>query len=420
MAQLPEPLLAEAASLDARNPFAAWQREFFQPEGAIYLDGHSLGPLSRFAERAIRDVVEGWRHQGVAGWMEGAPPWFTWSEELAGRVAPLVGADASEVVVANSLSVNLHNLLLTLWPGGPGGVVLVDAQAFPTDRAVVKAFARRVGAEVAELTPSPSGLYRMDDVVAALAPPVRLAVLPGVVYTTGQLLDMRGVAAAARAAGVRLVLDLAHVFAAVPVELHAWDVDAAVWCHYKYANAGPGAVAGAFLHARHAAVEPALPGWFSAAPEVRFGDPRRLAPVPGAAGLQIGTPDVLSLAALSGALIPLERVGVRAVRHASLALTGFLLKCLDAARLAGLVVTTPRGQDERGGHVAFHHPRAEEMVAALRRQGVFADYRRPDIVRMAPVPWVTRFRDVAVAVERLAAVVRGPGRFGESPQPFSF
>jgi kynureninase len=245
-----------------------------------------------------------------------------------------------------------------------------------------------------------------SDVIASFTEEVAVAVLPSVVYTSGQLLDMARVTAAARERGVVILWDCSHSVGAVPHRLSEWGADAAFWCHYKYLNAGPGAVGGLYLNRRHFGRAPGLAGWFSSAKDRQFDMAHELTAATGAGALQIGTPHMLSLAPLEGALSLHREAGMDRLRAKSLEMTAFLRR-MTAAELSpyGVGVVTPAEDDRRGGHLALTHPEAAPLCKALRRAGVVPDHRPPDIVRLAPVPLYNSFADCVAAVSCLADIL---------------
>lgn len=407
-----------ARRLDDGDPLPTLRARFhLPPPGQIYLDGNSLGLMPLAAEAGVRRVLDEWRTLAVGGWLDGMPPWFTLAEEIAARVGGLVGAEPGEVAIANSTTVNLHQSLATLYPaqGAASGrtKILAFADEFPSDLYAVASFLRGHGLDPQEhLTLVPSGPDRRLDEAAvcrALAddPTLRLAVLPAVVYTTGQLLDLRTIVRAAREAGVLIGFDLSHSVGVVPHRLHEDGADFAFWCHYKYLNAGPGAPGGLFLHARHAGRPPGLAGWWGAHKERMFDLGRELDPAHGAGALQIGTPTILGMAAIEGALGVTEEAGITRLREKSLRLTTYLMERLET-RLpfaAGeFRFVNPREDQRRGGHVALAHPEGSRLCRALKSAGVATDFRAPDIVRFAPVPLYNTFEECHETVERLHEV----------------
>ena len=403
-----------AHPLDSADPLAPLRERFYLPAGApVYLDGNSLGLLSRDAEASVQRALDEWKTLAIGGWLDGAPPWFTLAEDLAARVAPLVGAGPGEVAVTNSTTVNLHQLLATLYQpaGGRTKIVAYDGE-FPSDLYAIKSHLRLRGVDPEEglllVPPGPDRLLDQGALTRALDDPaVALAVLPAVVYTTGELLDLRAITAQAGTRGVLVGFDLSHSVGVVPHRLAEDGVDFAFWCHYKYLNAGPGAVGGLFLHARHADRLPGLAGWWGSNKTAQFNMSSELHPAGGAGGLQVGTPPILGLAALGGALDIVEEAGIVQIRKKSLALTAYLTMLLCAPQLAvhGFDFANPAENHRRGGHISLVHPEAARICRALKDAGVITDYRPPDIVRFAPVPLYNTFADCEAAAERLSEIM---------------
>jgi kynureninase len=391
----------DPAARDAADPLPAGPGRFLPPPGTIYLDGNSLGPPTPRGLELCRKVLDDWVRLGVAGWTEADPPWFTWAERLAARQARLlVGARVGEVAVTGGTTVNLHQLLATFYrPEGRRRKLVADALAFPSDLYAMKAHA---GADLV-LVPSRDGrTIAAEDVEAALGDDVAVLLLSGVLYRSGQLLDIPRLTAAAHACGALAGWDLCHAVGIVPLELAAWGVDFAVWCNYKYLGGGPGAVGGLFVAERHRGRRPALPGWWGSDKARQFDMAEDFLAAEDAGAFQIGTPPILGMAALDGALDVYEEVGVAEVRARSLRLTRLLRERVEAA---GLTVVTPEADAARGGHVAVAHPEAVRIGQALREAGVVPDVRPPDIVRLAPHPLYTTYAEVAAAADALAAVV---------------
>ncbi len=405
----------DPAALDRADPLAHFRAEFFLPPGKIYLDGNSLGLLSRRAEAALQRAVDAWRTLGIDGWTSAEPRWLTAAESVAQQLAPLVGAEADTICVTGQTTLNLHQLLATLFePAHPTRRVIVgDALNFASDTYALQSHLRLRGLDPAthlRLIPSRDGrTLALEDICAALAAPdVQLAVLPVVQFTSAQLLDVATIAREARARGVLIGFDCSHSIGAVPHALEADGADFAFWCNYKWLNAGPGAVGGLYLNRRHFGRAPGLAGWWGVRAERRFAMSLQHEPAPGASALHIGTPHLLSLAPLMGSLDQIaEAGGIGALRRKSLALTEFLLARIDAELAPlGFGVATPRPSAERGGHVALVHPEAWRISQALREAGVVPDFRGPDMIRLAPSPLYTRFADCAEAVARLKRIVQ--------------
>jgi kynureninase len=405
--------MRSSAVPDAADPLARFRAEFFLPPGKIYLDGNSLGLLSRRAEAHVQRVLGEWRTLGIDGWTEASPPWITLSETAAARIAPLVGATPDEVAVTGSTTTNLHQLLATLFdPAAVRNVILADELNFSSDLHALHSHLRQRGLDPARhlrLVKSRDGrTLHPDDIVAAFTPDVQLAVLPAVQFISGQLLDLPAITREARARGILIGWDCSHSIGAVQHTLDQDGADFAFWCHYKYLNAGPGAVGGLYLNRRHHGHASGLAGWWGVRPDRRFALDARHEPAPDASALHIGTPHVLSLAPLLGSLeIIAEAGGVPALRARSLALTAFLMEAADR-ELAGLGFTlaNPRADQERGGHVALAHPEAWRICQALKAAGVVPDFRRPDIIRLAPAPLYTTFAECAGAISQLQTIMR--------------
>ena len=274
-AMAPDSFPFQAAALDRADALARWRGEFFVPPGQIYLDGNSLGLLSRPAEAAALRVLREWRELGINGWTDATPPWVDLAERTAQQLAPLVGAAPETLAVTGSTTGNLHQLLATLFdPTATRRVILGDELNFSSDAHAVTSHLRLRGLDPAthyrEVRSRDARTLHADDLIAAFTPDVQLAVLPAVLFTSGQLLDVARLTREARARGVAVLWDCSHSIGAVPHAFAADDVDAAFWCSYKYLNAGPGAVGGLYLHPRHQARAPGLAGWWGVKLARRF------------------------------------------------------------------------------------------------------------------------------------------------------
>ena len=437
-------MFADPAALDAADPLGRFRAEFFLPPGKIYLDGNSLGLLSRRAEAHLARVVAEWRTLGIDGWTEASPPWLTLAEIIAEKIAPLLGAAPDELCLTGQTTANLHQLLATLYevggalcpdsahPSGPKTppttdrrVIVGDALNFASDSYALQSHLRLRGLDPAQhlrLIPSRDGrVLRLDDILTAFsAPDVQLAVLPAVVFTSGQLLDVATLTRKAGQRGIIIGWDLSHSIGAIPHTLGGdAGPDFAFWCNYKWLNAGPGAVGGLFLHRRHHARAPGLTGWWGVRADRRFAMSPHHEPAAGAAALHIGTPHILSLAPLLGSLELIEEAGgLCALRAKSLALTDFLLALIDRDLAPlGFTVATPRGEPARGGHLALAHSDAWRLCQALKAAHVVPDFRAPDLIRLAPSPLYTSFTDCAEAIARLKhiALTRAQDNFPSAP-----
>jgi kynureninase len=400
----------DARRRDAADPLAGFADRFHLPADH-YMDGNSLGPVSDAAVAAVERVLEQWRERGIEAWTDVDPDWWHYGEDLGDRVAPLVGAAPEEVCVANSTTVNIHSLVGTFLEEADSPGVVVNDLDFPTDHYAIRAQLRARGHDPDEhlhVVESRDGRTIAEaDVEATLAEEdVGVLFFPSVLYRSGQLFDVERLTRAAHEHGAYAGFDLAHSVGVVPHHLDDAGADFAVWCHYKYLNAGPGAVAGLFLADEHFGVTPGLPGWWGHEKETMFDMNPTYTPARSAGAFQIGTVNVLSAAPLYGALDVVHDAGIEAIREKSVALTDYLLALADE-RLAehGYAVGSPRDPDRRGGHVALEHPEGVRVSEALRDRGVVVDFRPPDVVRVAPAPLYTGFEDVYDVVEACRAVV---------------
>ena len=415
-----------ARALDASDPLAAFAEEFHHPYDGngrrlLYLCGHSLGLQPKSAARYVEQELKDWQRLGVLGHHAAARPWIPYHEQAAAPLAGLVGAQESEVVAMNSLTVNLHLMMVSFFrPGATRNRVLIEKSAFPSDRyAIVSQLAfhgLNPAEHLIEIEPRPGErALRTEDMVERIeraGASLALVLLPSVQYLTGQSLDLPPVIEAARRAGAVVGLDLAHGIGNTPSSLHDWNVDFAVWCSYKYLNAGPGAIGGCFVHERHArsAALPRFAGWWGHDPAARFQMGPDFDPIPGAQGWQISNPPVLSAAPLLASLDIFRRAGMARVREKSIALTAFLQRLVEI-RLAGLVdIITPGAASERGCQLSLRIARppgaAKRCHDHLSEAGVVSDWREPDVVRLAPIPLYNSFGDVFAAVDALSQAVR--------------
>ncbi|WP_371481844.1 kynureninase [Kitasatospora sp. NBC_00315] len=386
---------AECEALDAADPLAALREEFSLPEGVIYLDGNSLGALPvRTPERVRRTVEAEWGKELIRSWNEAG--WFEQPYRLGGRIAPLVGASAGEVVVCDTTSVNLFKVLsaaLRLRPGRR--TVLGDGAAFPTDLYIAEGVTGLFeGARSVLLSSAEELEARLDDDVAAV-------VLSHVDYRTGELLDMAAITARVRAAGALMIWDVCHSAGALPVELNSCGADFAVGCTYKYLNGGPGSPAFLYVAERHqdAAVQP-LSGWFGHARPFAF--EAGYEPTGGIGRFLTSSPSLLGQAALEASLDVWEPVDLRAVRAKSLALTDLFIALVEPLDVE---VVTPREHARRGSQVALRHPDGYPVVQALIERGVIGDFRAPDLMRFGFTPLYLSYAEVWEAARHLAEVL---------------
>ena len=424
-----------AARLDDDDPVSGFADRYHVPGNALYMDGNSLGPASDASLAALDRVVNEWRERLIEGWTDADPPWFTVGERLGEALAPLVGADPSEVVVGNSITVNIHTLVGTfldelLAGNGPelagvdaadgtwemdGGsevvpAVLVNELDFPSDHYAIRAQLRQRGIDPDEklrVVESRDGrTIDPRDIESALDAhdDIGIVWMPTALYRSGQLFDSERIAAAAHEAGAYVGFDAAHSVGAVPHEFADAGVDFAVWCTYKYLNAGPGSIGALYVAERHHGLTPALAGWWGHEKATQFEMKMEYTPADSAGAWQIGTPPLFAAAPLEGAIELLREAGIDRLREKSLALTDFLIALVDA-RLPEVAIGTPRNRDSRGGHVALEHPDAERLSAALKSRGVIVDFRPPNVVRVCPAAPYTSFADVLEVVDEIEAIL---------------
>jgi kynureninase len=412
-----------ARHLDDADPLASFREQFHLPRRPggrllIYFCGHSLGLQPRGARELVLRELDAWAEHGVEGHFRGEAPWYSYHDLVRDAGARLVGARPDEVVFMNGLTVNLHLMFATFYrPTADRWRILIDEPTFPSDRYAVASQLRHHGysPERGLLTvgprPGENRLYPEDveRLLAEQAGTVAVVFLSGVNFLTGQWLDIPRLAEMVHRYDAVLGLDLAHAVGNVPLRLHDWNVDFAVWCSYKYLNAGPGAVAGCFVHARHGH-DPTLPrlaGWWGNDPATRFRmqlEPD-FVPRPGADGWQLSNPPILSLAPVRASLALFDQAGMAALRAKSERLTGYLLDLLDTLPPGRCEVLTPRQPEAHGCQVSLRiGDRPREAQKALESAGVVGDFREPGVIRAAPVPLYNTFQEVWSFVHILAAV----------------
>jgi kynureninase len=404
-----------AQQLDNEDPLRSFRDRFHLPLGnnrepVIYFAGNSLGLMPKSAKRIVEQELEDWAKLGVDAHLKAKTPWYSYHETLREPTARLVGAQPIEVICMNSLTVNLHLMMATFYrPTKSRFKILMEEPAFPSDTYAIKTQIIHHGLDAKDallLARPREGEFtvRTEDILDLIKQHVgELAVvlIGGVNFFTGQLFDIPSITAAAQKHGIRVGVDLAHAIGNVPLSLHDWNVDFAVWCSYKYLNAGPGAVAGAFVHERHATNRnlPRLAGWFGNDPNTRFRmhlEPEFI-PVASADGWQISNPPILSMAPLRASLAIFEEAGgIEALRQKSIKLTSylqFLLADIGSEKLFDII--TPREAKKRGCQLSIQaqeHPK--EVFGKLEAAGVKCDFREPNVIRAAPTPLYNTFHEV--------------------------
>ncbi|MED2971268.1 kynureninase [Fictibacillus sp. B-59209] len=403
--------LGKWKELDEKDFLKNFKNEFYLKEGVLYLDGNSLGLLSKRAEKTLLESLNDWKECGIDGWMAGKHPWYTLSEELGKKLSPLIGANPEEVIITGSTTGNLHQLTSTFFkPSGSKSKILADELTFPSDIYALKSqLALRSldpGQHLIRVKSRDGRMIEEEDIIKAMTDEAALIVLPSVLYRSGQLLDMERLTSEAHKRGILIGFDLCHSIGAVPHKLSEWNVDFAFWCNYKYLNAGPGSVAGLYINAKHFGKEPGLAGWFGSNKDKQFDMNHDFVAADTAGAFQIGTPHVLSTAPLIGSLEIFEEAGMDRLREKSLNLTRYMMELIETELAGfGFTIGNPRDDIRRGGHVCLEHDEAARICKSLKENGIVPDFRAPNVIRLAPVALYTSFEDVHKAVQRLKKIM---------------
>ena len=412
-----------AQKLDAEDPLRDFRDKFHLPLGKdgkplIYFAGNSLGLMPKAARKIVEQELDNWADLAVDAHHRAGTPWYSYHEALRGPTARLVGTQPNEVICMNSLTVNLHLMMATFYrPTKSRNKILMEEPAFPSDTYAIKSQIVHHGLDPKDaliLARPREGEFTVRteeivDLIERYGDQLAVVMIGAVNFFTGQLFGIERITAAAQKHGIVVGFDLAHAVGNVPVALHDWNVDFAVWCSYKYLNAGPGAVAGAFVHERYATNTklPRLAGWFGNDPNTRFRlhlEPEFI-PVPSADGWQISNPPIFSMAPLRASLsIFHEAGGMEPLRAKSMKLTGYLEFLIEQIGSKKFSLITPTDPSARGAQLsiqAHEHPKQvhEELIAA----GVKCDFREPNVIRVAPTPLYNTFHEVWRFAEILAA-----------------
>ena len=421
-----ERTLSYARARDAADPLTRFREQFARPlsaagEPLVYLCGHSLGLQPLAARQRLNEELDDWAALGVRGHESARRAWIGYHEHMTAGLAALAGARSGEVVAMNSLTVNLHLMLASFYrPAGGRTRILMEANAFPSDRHAVASQISWHGLDPAtallELQPADaSGQITTEQIeyfLSTRGTEIALVLWPGTQYLSGQVFDLPRIAAAAQRHGCVVGFDLAHSIGNVPLSLHDSGADFAVWCSYKYLNAGPGAIGGCFVHERHAR-SPSLPrlaGWWGHDPLTRFAMAPEFDPTPGAQGWQISNPSILSAAPLLASLDLFAAAGLTHLRAKSVALTGYLAFLLDSLPVE---ILTPAGVSARGCQLSLRlgseAAPARSVFERLQHAGMVCDWREPDVMRVAPVPLYNSFEEVFRFAAALETTLRDVG-----------
>jgi kynureninase len=395
---------------DAADPLAGYRGRFHIPSHesreAVYFTGNSLGLMPRTVRSYVEQELNDWENLGVEGHLNAKNPWLPYHEFLTEQIASVVGALPIETVVMNSLTVNLHLLMVSFYrPTHKRRKIIIEKGAFPSDQYAVESHIRFHGydplEDLIELEPQPgeTTLKTSDilDVIGREGLSTALILIGGVNYYTGQAFDMKAITAAGHEAGGVVGFDLAHAAGNIQLQLHDWDVDFAAWCSYKYLNGGPGSVGGAFVHERHAQSFdlPRFAGWWGHDKETRFLMGPDFHPMVGAEGWQVSNPPILQMAALRASLEIFAEAGMSALTEKSRKLTGYLESLIREIGDDRITVITPQDADQRGCQLSLQVKGGDKSLHdRIVEKGVFADWREPDVIRVAPVPLYNSFLDV--------------------------
>jgi kynureninase len=407
-----------AHELDGIDPLSSYRSKFLIPkqksgEDVIYFAGNSLGLQPKSVREYVEQELKDWETLGVEGHLHAKNPWLPYHEFLTEQTARTVGAKPNEVVNMNSLTVNLHLMMVSFYRPTPARhKILIEAKAFPSDHYAVQSQIRFHGFDprtsIVEMNPREGeSTIRTEDIEELLekeGDSIALVMFAGVNYYTGQAFDMGRITKAGHKKGCIVGFDLAHAAGNLVMNLHEWNVDFAVWCTYKYLNGGPGAVGGCFVHERHVKDDsiPKFLGWWGHDKQTRFLMEHEFIPIPTVESWQVSNPPILQLASLKASLDMFDDVGMKALREKSEKLTGYMEFSIEQKKDTGIEIITPKDKTERGCQLSLHiRGRGKELHQKLLDNGVICDWREPDVIRVAPVPLYNTYKDVYEFVEIL-------------------
>ncbi|RZK56530.1 MAG: kynureninase [Pedobacter sp.] len=407
--------LAYAKALDSNDPLKELRNEYLFPKQNgkpfIYLCGNSLGLQPKVAKEVLQKQLDNWENLAVEGWFEGESPWMFYHKELKKLMAPIVGAKPAEVCPMNTLTVNLHLLMVSFYkPTAKKFKIIMESGAFPSDQYAIESQVRFHGFDPAdaiiEVAPREGECtLRTEDIVKSIeenCDEIALVLFGGVNYFTGQWFDMQAIAKAGHKIGAVVGFDLAHAAGNVPVQLHDWDIDFACWCSYKYQNAGPGGISGIFVHEKHFSDSSLnrFAGWWGYKEKERFKMEKGFIPELGADGWQVSCTQVMPMALYHASLQLFEKAGfITALRNKSKTLTSYLFYVIDQINISlggeQYKIITPRTEDDRGAQVSIiAKENGKQVFDALVAENVLGDWREPNVIRLSPVPMYNSFEDV--------------------------
>ena len=403
-----------AQFLDEQDPLKEFRNKFYIPlvngKEAIYFTGNSLGLQPKTAQDYVLNEMENWANFGVEGHHHGKNPWIKYHEMFPALLSKIIGAKEEELVVMNQLTVNLHLLMTSFYrPTKERFRIICETKAFPSDQYAITSQVKLHGFDpdnaIIEISPRDGEFnIRTEDILAVIhqyKDTVALVLFGGVNYYSGQVFDMPAITKAAQDAGAYCGFDLAHAAGNVHLNLHDWNVDFACWCSYKYMNSGPGGVAGVFINERHITNVslPRLAGWWGHDKESRFKMEKEFIPIPTAEGWQLSNTNIISMAVHKASLDVFEEAGMERIIQKSKALTGYLFFILDEINKLSaekfIDIITPRNENEHGCQVSMLMLKnGKKVFEELKKQSVIADWREPNVIRIAPVPLYNSFEDI--------------------------
>ena len=416
--------LSFAKQLDAADPLKSFRDKFIIPEvdgkQQIYFLGNSLGIQPRSTKQYIQQILDDWSALGVESFLHAKEPWIDYHDKLIRPLAKIVGALPNEVVVMNQLTINLHLMLVSFYdPDATRYKIICEAKAFPSDQYAFETHVKNKGFDpsstIIEVTPR-QGEYtlRTEDIISIIEQhghETALVLFGGINYYTGQFFDLEKITKAAKSFGIKVGFDLAHAAGNVELHLHDWEVDFACWCTYKYLNSGPGAIGGVFIHEKnHDRNLKRFAGWWGYDKPTRFNMEKGFKPMPGAEGWQLSTPGMFLYAAHRAALEIFEEAGWKKILAKQKLLTEYLWYLLDevnnSATKKSIEFITPRNEKDRGCQVSMLMlEKGKEVYNGLMQQGIFTDWREPNVIRLAPAPLYNTFEEVWSFSDKLKALI---------------
>ena len=390
-----------AKHLDSKDNLSKYRDRFYLNENEIYMDGNSLGLLSKDAEESLLRVLEEWKTLGINGWGNPKAPWFYFSESLAALQAPLMGAKSEELIIHSSTTLNLHCLLGTFFkPAKKRNKIMIDILNFPSDRYAIESHMKLRGFDpnVNLIVIESKDGRTLDEsyIISKMTDEVSLILLPSVLYRSGQLLDIKILTEEAHKKNIIIGFDCCHSAGSMLHKLSEWNVDFAFWCNYKYFCNGPGGTASIYINEKHLSKGPELAGWFGYSKSKQFDMTQEFVHENTAGAWQVGTPHLLSMAPLEGSLKLFYEAGIDNIRKKSLALTNYLIMLIDNILTSyGFTIGTPREDSRRGGHIALEHDDAIPINEALKA----------NVIRLAPIALYTSFKDVWNVVDIIKTIM---------------